>query len=266
MGFRDNLLKRITINGLVLTIDRTIGTAESGTKVDKKAMKELLGMSTFVVHRERDMDLYVRPLTDKTHQILVLDNELPLFETSLEDVLLRRNPTLKEMINLRNALKILNDKDVVKFRRKASLDFLHRDLLKNLDLTFSDEDLESIFNRAVKALADRDRDSIVESIVIFAEILGYVSAPPAFEIRQHRVWGKPGPDISGKAFFGPMVIYNPDTHRLVLWVEPVDTLDPVAAERLFMEKNEQPSQWIHGPAVFVFLRDRARAQGFVAPI
>ncbi|ACN15438.1 hypothetical protein HRM2_23430 [Desulforapulum autotrophicum HRM2] len=266
MGFRDNLLKRITINNLVRTIDRTIGTAESGTKVDKKSMKELLGMSTFVVHRERDMDLYIRPLNDKIHQILVLDNELPLFETSLDDVLLRRDPTLKEMISIRNALKILNDKDVVKFRRKTSLDFLHKDLLKDLDLTFSDEDLESIFNQAVKALADRDRDGIVEAIVLFSEILGYVPAIPAFEIRQHRVWGKSGSDIPGKTVFGPMVIYNPDTNRLVLWVESVEKLDPGAVESLFMEKNEQPSQWIQGPAVFEFLRDKARAQGFVAPM
>ena len=266
MGFRDNLLKRITINDLVGTIDRTIGTAESGTKVDKKSMKELLGMSTFVIHRERDMDLYMRPLNDKIHQILVLDNELPLFETSLDDVLLRRDPTLKEMISVRNALKILNDKDVVKFRRKASLDFLHRDLLKDLDLTFSAEDLESMFNQAVKALADRNRDGIVEAIVLFAEILGYVPAPRALEIRQHRVWGKPGPDISGKAFFGPMVIYNPDTHRLVLWVDSVEKLDPGAVEGLFMEKDAQPAQWTQGPAVFEFLRDKALAQGVVAPI
>ncbi len=265
MGFRENLLKRITINGLVRTINRTIGTAESGTKVDKKSMKALLEMSSFVVHRERDMDLYMRPLRDNIHQILVLDNELPLFETTLGDVLLRRDPTLKEMLNLRNALKILNDKDVVKYRRNASLDFLHRDLLRDLDLTFSHADLDAIFDEAVKALRDRDRDAIVESIVLFAEILGYVPAPPAFGIRQHRVWGKSDAGTSGRALFGPMVIYNPDSHRLVLWDKSVDQLDPGAVEALFMEKDAQPTQWKQGPAVFEFLRDTSRARGSVAP-
>ncbi len=266
MGFRENLLKRITVNDLVRTVNATIGTAESGTKVDKKSMKTLLGMTCFVLHRERDMDLYIRPHKGTIQQILVLDNELPLFETTLGDVLLRRNPTLKEMISVRNALKILNDKDVVKYRRRESLDFLHRDLLKDLDLNFTDGDLDVMCSKAVKALADRDRDGIVESIVLFAEILGYVPAPRTFEIRQHRVWAKPGPRMPDKPFFGPMVIYNPDSHRLFLWSEPVDQLDPAAVEALFMERNDQPSQWIQGPGVFEFLKDKARAQGTVAPI
>lgn len=266
MGFRENLLKRITINDLVQTVDTTVGSAQSGAKVDKKSMKKLLDMSTFDLHKDRDMDLYTRPLDDKIFQILVLDNELPLFETSFEDVLLRRNPTVKEMINIRNAIKILNDKDVVKFRRKESLDFIHKDLLKDLDLNFSHQDIESIFKEAVQALSNGETDAIKESIALFAEILGYVPAPNSFEIRKHHVLGKLGLNASGKTLFGPMVIYNRDLNRLILWPESVEKLDPGRVDSLFREKNTQAHHGIEGPEVFKFLMDKALAQGVVAPM
>jgi hypothetical protein len=266
MGFRENLLKRITINDLVKTVDSTIGTAESGAKVDKKSMKKLLDMSNFDLHKDRDMDLYTRPLDGKTHQILVLDNELPLFETTFEDVLLRRNPTVKEMISIRNAIKILNDKDVVKFRRNQTLDFIHKDLLKDIDLTFSPQDIESMFKDAVQALSNGEIDQVKESICLFAEILGYVPASPLFEIKQHKVWGKPIKDKSGKTLFGPMVIYNQDSNRLVLWPESFEKLDPGRVETLFEQGNVKTSRGMEGAEVFRFLKDKALVQGFVAPV
>lgn len=266
MGFRENLLKRITINDLVKTVDVTIGTAQSGAKVDKKSMKKLLDMSTFDLHKDRDMDLYTRPLEGETHQILVLDNELPLFETSLEDVLLRRNPTVKEMISIRNAIKILNDKDVVKFRRNQTLDFIHKDLLKDLDLTFAHQDIESMFKQAVQALSNGDIGEVMESICLFAEILGYVPAPPLFEIKKHKVWGKSVKDKSGKTLFGPMVIYNQDSNRLVLWPESFEKLDPGRVETLFEQGNVKTSRGKEGAEVFNFLMEKTLAQGIVAPV
>lgn len=266
MGFRENLLKRITINNLVRSIDNTIGTAASGAKIDKKSMEKLLKMSTFVLHRERDMDLYHRPLDDKIYQILVLDNELPMFETTVEDVLLRRNPTLKEMISVRNAMKILNDKDVVKLRRNESLYFVQKDLLKGLDLTFSKKDIESMFHGAVTALANHDQEGVVESIVLFAEILGYVPAPSGFEIKEHHIWGKLTADIPAKTLWGPMVIYNPGTNGLALWSDSVEAVsfNPEFIARLFNEMGKETPQWIEGDEVFRFLMDESLAQGSMA--
>lgn len=266
MEFRENLLKRITINDLVKTVDATIGTAQSGAKVDKKSMKKLLDMSTFDFHKDRDMDLYTRSIDDKNQQIVVLDNELPLFETTFEDVLLRRNPTVKEMINIRNAIKILNDKDVVKFRRNQTLDFIQKDLLKDLDLTFSPKDIESMLKDSVKALSNEDTEAVIESICLFAEILGYVAAPPLFQIKQHKVWGKSIKDKSGKTLFGPMVIYGQDLNRLVLWSKSFESLDPGMVQTLFEERKVKISLEIEGAEVFKSLMDKALAQGVVAPV
>ncbi|MCP4119109.1 MAG: hypothetical protein GY737_27640 [Desulfobacteraceae bacterium] len=264
MGFKENLLKRITINELAGTVDRTLGPAASGLKINKKAMKKLLDMSTFELHREREMDLYIRPLTDGNYQILVLDNELPLFETTLADVLLRRNPTLKEMISVRNAIKILSDKDVVKSRRNDSLVFLRQDLLGSLDLTFGRADLASILEEGAAALEKAGEEEVVQAVVLFNEILGYVPAPSLFQIKGYRVWGRVSDDTGGRTFFGPMVIYNPDTNRLVLWPDPVAGLDPQWIERLKQGDAGLGSPWIKGKAVFGFLRDKALDQGTMA--
>jgi hypothetical protein len=266
MGFKENLLKRITINDLVSTVDRTLGSVASGLKINKKAMKQLFDMSTFELHREREMDLYLRPLSDGTYQILVLDNELPLFETTLADVLLRRNPTLKEMISVRNAIKILSDKDVVKSRRTDSLVFLQQDLLGSLDLAFDGADLAGMVEEGVAALENSREEEVVQAVVLFAEILGYVLAPSLFQIKEHRIWGSVSADTSGRPFFGPMVIYNPESNRLVLWPDPVASLDPEWILGLKQGGDGQQPAWIKGKAVFGFLRDKALDQGTVVSL
>ncbi len=267
MGFKENLLKRITINDLVRIVGKSIGTADSGAKVDKKAMKQLLDMSLFDHQSEREMDLYLKPLAaEGIFQILVLDNELPLYETTLADVLLRKNPTLKEMLNLGNAIKILNDKDVVKFRRAESLAFVQQDLLGSLDLTFDYADLTAIFKEAVVALENHQVDGVIQGITLFCEILGYMPAPLAFQIKGNKVWGKMTTDKQGKSLLGPMVIYAPGANQLVLWPHPIDRLDPQAVEQLSgtIETLEQP--WIKEVDVLAFLRDKALEQGIICGI
>ena len=265
MGFKENLLKRITINDLVQVVGKTIGTANSGAKVDKKAMKQLLDMSLFDHQSEREMDLYLKPLAaEGAFQILVLDNELPLYETTLTDVLLRKNPTLKEMLNVGNAIKILNDKDVVKFRRAESLAFVQQNLLGSLDLTFDHADLTAIFKEAVVALKTHQVDGVIQGIILFCEILGYMPAPLAFQIKGNRVWGKMTTDNLGKSLLGPTVLYAPEDNQLVLWPHPIDRLDPQAVEQLSgtIEALEPP--WIKEVDVLAFLRDKALEQGTMA--
>ncbi|MFK5953571.1 MAG: hypothetical protein QM498_10980 [Desulfobacterium sp.] len=260
MGFKENLLKQITINDLVQVVGKTIGAANSGTKMDKKAMKQLLDMSLFDHQSERGMDLYLKPLAaEGAFQILVLDNELSLYETTLADVLLRKNPTLKEMLNVGNAMKILNDKDVVKFRRAESLAFVQQDLLSSLDLTFDRTDLTAIFKEAGVALETHQVDGVIQGILLFCEILGYMPAPLAFQIKGSRVWGKMTTDNLGKSLLGPMVIYAPGANQLVLWPHAIDRLDPQSGT---IKALEPP--WIKEVDVLAFLRDKALEQGTMA--
>ena len=59
------------------------------------------------------MDLYILGNTAKKKKILVLDNGLAIYHTTIEDVCMRKSPSVKEMISIRNTIKILNDEDVI---------------------------------------------------------------------------------------------------------------------------------------------------------
>jgi len=47
MSFKDNLLKKLRINQLSRTVLASIGSAESGLKIDKDAMRSLLELSPY---------------------------------------------------------------------------------------------------------------------------------------------------------------------------------------------------------------------------
>ncbi|MBU2621632.1 MAG: hypothetical protein KKD92_04875, partial [Proteobacteria bacterium] len=113
MSFKENLLKKIRIDKMAEKMLNSIGPPDSGRKVDKETMRKMLEMSAYQTRKERDLELYIHDNADGIKRILVLDNELPLYNTTVDDVVLRKSPTLKEMLSIRNALKILNDADVI---------------------------------------------------------------------------------------------------------------------------------------------------------
>ncbi|MGD9325266.1 MAG: hypothetical protein PVG26_14685, partial [Desulfobacterales bacterium] len=92
MSFKENLLKKIEINKLSSKVLQTIGPADSGLKIDKEAMRKLLEIGPYRYRKERDLDLYIEQPDDDQSIILVLDNELPIYKTTIEDVLIRKSP------------------------------------------------------------------------------------------------------------------------------------------------------------------------------
>jgi hypothetical protein len=78
--------------------------------------------------QERDLVLFLETDGPGQTRILVLDNDLSIYNTSVDDVVLRKSPTVKEMVNIRNAIKILNDKDVVTSKKEVSSEDDSRDL------------------------------------------------------------------------------------------------------------------------------------------
>ena len=122
MSFKDELLKKLRINQLSRKVLVSIGSTESGLKIDKDAMRSLLEMGPYQYQKERDLDLYIQKGDGERSRILVLDNELPIYETTVEDVLIRKSPYTKEMLSIRNIFKILNDSDVKLSRKEASLE------------------------------------------------------------------------------------------------------------------------------------------------
>ena len=70
MSFKENLLTKLKINRLAAKVLASIGPVESGSKVDKEAMRSLLEMSPYQHQKVRDLDLYVERLDEeqKTEQ------------------------------------------------------------------------------------------------------------------------------------------------------------------------------------------------------
>jgi hypothetical protein len=118
MAFRENLLRKVQIDQLSSRVHATIGAVGSEVKLDKEAMRQLLSLSPYAPQRVRDLDLYVEDTGTPVKQILVLDNELPIYRTTVADVAMRKSPTVGEMAKIWNIVKILKDSDV-KISRKA---------------------------------------------------------------------------------------------------------------------------------------------------
>ena len=53
------------------------------------------------------LDLYIKDIDAEKTRILVLDNDLAIYNTSVYDVAMRKSPTVKEMMNPFNVVKIL---------------------------------------------------------------------------------------------------------------------------------------------------------------
>ena len=59
-----------------------------------------------------------------------------LYDT-VADVGMRKSPTIREMVSIRNAMKILSDADVVASKKEASVRTIQEECLSALDLSFT---------------------------------------------------------------------------------------------------------------------------------
>lgn len=232
MGFAENLRKKIAINQLARQVIHSWGPPDNPRRMDRKAMEELLAMSTLTHHRERDLDLFYRDQSDGKHLVLVLDNELKLYNTDIADVALRKSPTVKEMVSIRNAIKILNDKDVTVSRKNDTVQWLQNDLIDALDLSFTADDITHLARDGRDALANSYGEGVMDLLPLFAELLGYSPAPRPFEIIHCRIWGALEKTAAGHLLLGPMVIFNQVNNHLALVQRPANSKAPEDIQRM----------------------------------
>lgn len=225
MSFKENLLKKISIQRLSKKVTESMGLPDSGRKIDKQAMRELLAMSAYRLKKERDLDLYLKSEADSATDILVLDNELGLYHTTVADVVLRKSPTVKEMVSIRNAIKILNDKNVVVSRKAETVERVRRELIGALDLSFTAADIESLAADGSRALENGYAQGVIETLTLFAELLSYQEAPKVFQISHHTIWGKLDQPAAGEWLFGPLVLFGLVDNALKMVLNPVSSLD-----------------------------------------
>lgn len=259
MGFKEELLRKIRILTLSRAVQSTIGPVGSGLKVDKNAMRDLLGMAGYGARKERDLELYVKEDVRGETRVFVLDNELPVYRTTVADVALRKSPTVKEMISIRNAIRILNDSDVLISKRSESLAALTDDLLNALDLRYGRADVDSLAVEGSSALERHDADGVQEILLLFAELSGYVPPPGIFRMEGQTVWGRVVRDREEITGFGPVVLFDAPDNRLCYREALFSSRDPDLKDQLHMFAQGRDKRSVAGAAVFEQLADNAMA-------
>jgi len=260
MSFKDNLLKKIRINQLSRTVRASIGSAESGLKIDKDVMRSLLEISPYQYQKERDLDLYIQELDSGQSRILVLDNELPIYETTVEDVLIRKSPYTKEMLSIKNIIKILKDSDVKLSRKETSLKTVQKECIDLLDLTYNASDIEAITREGADSLENGYTDGVVESLSLFAELLNYRPPPKAFRIRHHEIFGAVTEKEGGEILFGPVVVFSLINNSLGMIEEEVSSFDKAKIEFFQKVAGGEEKATVEGKEVFRYLKDEVLKQ------
>ena len=259
MSYKDNLLKKIEIDRLALTIAGAIGPVESGKRIDKAVVEQLMTFFPWSRKQERDLALYLEADGPGKTRILVLDNDLAIYNTTVEDVVLRKSPTVKEMVSFRNAIKILNDKDVVMSKKAASLKTIQDICIDELDLRFTASDLDSIAGEGTASLENGYAEGVQESLMLFAELLGLAPAPKAFALNHHDIYGNVGEKPGGEATFGPLVMFSRVHNTLTFLETPLSSRDKGRFDTLKAVASGDAEAAASGPAVFELMKSKVLA-------
>jgi len=257
-SFKENLLQKIEIDRLAQRVTATLGPSGSGKKADLDAMRRLLGMGPYAHRRERDMDLYLYSEDPEHKTILVLDNELPFYHTTVDDVALRKSPTIKEMISIRNAIKILNDQDVVTSKRESSVGVVRKACIQRLDLSYDEEDINAIAADGKTALDAGDADAVARILSLFEELLGYVTPERGFQVKGFRITGGVTEAENGVIRFGPILVFDPTHGKLLISETSLLSSDKDRSRRLEQIATGDTAADREGPAVFDALGEKAR--------
>jgi len=265
MSFKENLKAEIKLNRLLQKLVSTIREPPGKRWLDKVLTQELLDMTDFEYKKASNLHLYKRPLEGEIMEVLVFDNELPIYHTTMADVALRKSPHWKQMFSIRNIKKIMNDQDVIISKGKESLKRLHTDALALLDLTYTRDDLTLLLEDARKGLDQKSIAQIQESFDLFFELLDF--QPVSLGVPEQGLKIFAGPKLNGDAVpaFEHLILFDEETLSLGLKkgaFSPQSNLD--LAWVMKYARREEPAD-LKGIDVFKFLvelaLDKAQSQG-----
>ena len=262
MSFKENLLKKIEINKLSRKVLQTIGPADSGLKIDKESMRNLLEIGPYQYRKERDLDLYIEQPDNGQSIILVLDNELPIYKTTIEDVLIRKSPYTKEMLNIRNIIKILKDSDVKISRKEASVEVVQKKCLERLDLNFKESDIAAMAKEGSDSLENSYTDGVMESLTLFSELLGYQPPPKAFQVPHHEIFGAVSEKTGAEILYGPVVALSLIDNSLRMMKDQVSNMDKTKIDIFQKAIQGKEKVDVEGTEVFRYLKEEVLRSGF----
>ena len=224
MGFKENVLNKMEIDRSAVKVAASIGPPDSGRRIDKTLARGFLAAGGYEQIIERDLELYRLSSKDGRERILVLDNDLPIYAATPADVGLRKSPIVKEMLNIRNIFKILNDADVLLSKKNESIQTLREEMIAGLDLHYEAADIEDLYNDGRASLESKYAEGVEETLNIFAELLGYLPPPKALRQAHCLIVGRPSnPPVKT---YGPAVVFN----RMHFTIKLIDTAVMLADE------------------------------------
>ncbi len=257
MSFKENLQQKVAVEELAEKVIASIGAGSSGYKIDKTHMRALLEMAGYEPLERRGLEMYARDFSKEKNRIVLLDNELKVYETDADDVAMRKNPILAEMVKFRNIRKILNDQDVVVSAKSETVRTIRREILEDLDLSFTEADIEAFYHEGAAALAHEETENMIEILDIFGEILG-LSAPSGPLSGGMAVYGHKTETPHGETY-GPVYIFLFSDNRLLRYdvaLSPAESRKSATYRDLVSGKTEPAAE---GPAVLDALREKAMA-------
>lgn len=250
MGFKDNLVNALEIEALAGRLDRSFGAPGTERRIDKEAAQALLEKAGYALRNERDLVLFLPETEDAGEGIVVLDNDLPLYRTTMEDIALRKSPTVKEMLSFRNVKRILNDADVVESKQQDTVRTLSRRYLDRLDLRFEEGDVASLVRDGLAALEGEKGEAVVETLRLFGALLGFKAPPGTFLPEPRYAVGEVSRKPGGEVRFGPAVVFDEARNRLIFVEAPVSSRDADDMKRFAERVSGGGKGDIEGPAVF----------------
>ena len=216
MSFKENLKSKINLDRLFRELISTIKEPPGKWWLDKVLIQELLDMTDLEHKKFRDLHLYIRPLEGENMEVLVFDNELPIYHTSVADVALRKTPRWQEMFSIRNIKKIMNHHDVLVSKGKESLKRLHANAMELLDLTYTRDDLTLLQEDARSGLERKSIGQIQESLDLFVDLLDFEPVSLGGQEQDLQFFARPKLDGDAVPTFEHLILFDEETLSLGL--------------------------------------------------
>jgi hypothetical protein len=216
MSFKENLKAKIKLDRLLRKLVSTIKEPPGRWWVDKILTLELLEMTDLEHKKFRDLHLYIRPLEGDIMEVVVFDNQLPIYHTTVADVALRKSPRWQEMFSIRNIKKIMNNKDVIISKGKESLNRLHANAMALLDLTYTRDDLDLLLEAARQGLDQKSVAQIQESLDLFFELLDFRPVSLGTLEQDLQIFARPKPNAGDVPSFEHLLLFNEENLSLGL--------------------------------------------------
>ena len=257
MAFKENLKAKIKLDNLLHKIGATMRETPGQRRLDKRLTQVLIDMTDLEYKKVRDLHLYVRPFEGEIMEVLVFDNELPIYHTTVDDVALRKSPEWKEMFSIKNIKKVMNDQDVIVSKGKESLKRIYDSAVALLDLTYNRDDLALLVADARQALEQKSLVKLQESFDLFFELLDY--QPVSLGILEHdlQIFARPKTNGGKATLFEDPIFFDEDSFALGLRKGTFSPQKDLDLAWVMQYAQGEKAGDLQGPEVFQFLADLA---------